>query len=200
MRNILALCAALLCSGCAFTTATIDIPYQSITAPAPVAGAAGVTIQVVVTDGRTTHQDRVGSKRNGYGMETAPILSSNDLPSTIQSAFAQELTARGFKLGANSATLNVQLVQFYNDFEAGMFSGTATATVAFNTSITAPGNHIVFSRYYAGTGVDPDIQLADGSNAQVALVKAFQDAVASAINDPAFINGLIAAGAVAPGT
>lgn len=200
MRTILALCAALLCSGCAFTTATIDVPYQSITTPTAVAGAPGVTVQVAVTDGRTTHQDRVGSKRNGYGMETAPIIASNDLPSTIQSAFAQELTSRGFKIGANGATLNVQLVQFYNDFEAGMFSATATATVAFNTSITAAGNHIVFSRYYSGTGVNPDIQLADGDNAQVALIKAFQDAVASAINDPAFINGLIAAGAVAPGT
>lgn len=200
MRTILALCAALLCSGCALTTAKIDVPYQSITTPAPVAGASSIKVNVVATDGRTTNRDRVGSKKNGYGMDMAPIVATNDIPSTVQDAFAQELSARGFKLGPNDVTLNIDLVEFYNDFHLGFFSGDATANVAFNAEIVAPGNRIVFSKYYSGTGDDPNIQLMGGDNARTALIKAFQAAVASAVSDPAFINGLIAAGAKAPGT
>ncbi|HYP63881.1 MAG TPA: YajG family lipoprotein [Acidocella sp.] len=107
---------------------------------------------------------------------------------------------RGFKLGDNGVTLNIDVVDFYNDFHPGFFSADAIATVAFNVEVGAPGNHIVFSKYYSGTGDDPNIQLMGGDNARDALVKAFQEAVASAVEDPAFIKGLVAAGAApAPG-
>jgi len=52
---------ALLCGGCAFTTDTIDVPYQSIAPASPVAGAAGITVTVTSSDGRTTYRDRVST-------------------------------------------------------------------------------------------------------------------------------------------
>lgn len=199
MRTILALCAALLCSGCALTTTSIDVPYQSITNRTSVQGASSVTVQVVSTDGRTTNRDRVGCKKNGYGMEMAPIIASNSIPGAVQDAFTQELTERGFKLGPKGVTLNVQVEDFYNDFHPGFFAADAVSTVAFNVEIVTPGNHIAFTRYYSGTGDDPNIQIMGGDNARDSLIKAFQSAVASAIADPAFLSALVAAGATAPG-
>jgi len=133
-------------------------------------------------------------------VECAPILSSNDIPTTVAGAFTQELAARGFKIGANGVSLKVEVVQFYNDFKPGLFSGDAVSNVAFNTEIVAPDGSIAFSKYYQGSGNNPNIQLAGGSEARPALIKAFQSAVASAVNDPDFIHGLIAAGAKAPQT
>jgi uncharacterized lipoprotein len=196
MRSVLGLvCAALLCSGCALTTATIDVPYQQAAAPAaPAAGAAGTSVSVAATDSRTTYRDRVSTKKNGYGMEMAAIVPSNDLPATVRDAFSQELTARGFKLGQGGAAMTIELVRFYNDFKTGFFSGDAVATVAFNVKITGPGGASVFSKYYEGSGTEPNIQLAGGSNARAALIKAFQTSVASAVNDPDLIHALVATG------
>jgi len=194
------LCTALLCGGCAFTTDTIDVPYQSIGPAAPVANASGITVTVTSTDGRTTYRDRVSTKKNGYGVECAPILANNDIPATVANAFSQELSARGFKIGDNGVTLKVEVVQFYNDFKPGFFAADAVSNVAFNTEIVAPGGAIAFSKYYQGTGENPNVQLAGGSEARVALIKAFQSAVASAVNDPDFTKSLVAAGAKAPQT
>jgi uncharacterized lipoprotein len=157
-------------------------------------------VSVATTDGRTTYTDRVGTKKNGYGQECAPILSSNDIPTTVAGAFSQELSERGFKIGPGGVTLKVQVVQFYNDFKTGFFAAHAVSNVAFNTAIVAPDGAIAFSKYYQGTGDNPNLQLMGGSEARPALIKAFQSAVASAVNDPDFIHALIAAGAKAPQT
>ena len=188
----------LMCSGCALTTASINVPYQSITQASHVPGAGDITVAVATTDQRTTYRDRVSSKKNGYGMEMAAIIASNDIPTTVGGAFTQELAAHGYNIGPGDANLQISLVQFYNDFKIGFLSGDAIANVAFNVEIVSPGGTIAFTRYYQGTGDNPNIQIAGGDNAQIALVKAFQNAVASAVDDPEFLKALSAAGAKAP--
>jgi uncharacterized lipoprotein YajG len=199
VRIILSLLSvAVLCSGCALTSASIDIPYQPLAQAAPVQSAAAATVFITATDERTTNRDRVGVKKNGYGMEMAAITASSDIPGSVVAAFSQELSARGFKLGKGGASLKIEVVQFYNDFKIGFLSGDADSTVAFNIKITAPNGTIAFSKYYSGAGVNPNIQLAGGSEARDALIKAFQTAVASAVDDPDFIATLVKAGAASP--
>jgi uncharacterized lipoprotein YajG len=201
MRKLLAALAIVsLCSGCALTTATIDVPYQSAsTSVAAVPGASNVPIDVATTDGRTTYRDRVGSKKNGYGIEMAAIIASNDPPTSISNAFRQELSARGFKIGSSQgADVQVAMVRFYNDFKNGFFSGDAVATVAFNVKIVSPGGSIVFTKYYEGTGTEPNIQLAGGDNARAALIKAFTASVNNVMSDPDFINALLTVGGRTP--
>jgi uncharacterized lipoprotein YajG len=205
MRKILvALIFALSCSGCSLSTAQIDVPYQpashttaSITT-ASIPDAGDVFVTVATTDGRTTYRDRVSSKKNGYGMEMAAIVATNDLPTTVSDAFKQELAARGFKIGPHGAAVQVELVRFYNDFKNGFFSGDAVANVAFNVKVLSPVSSIVFTKYYEGTGTEPNIQLAGGDNARAALIKAFTASVNSAVSDPDFINAVLAAGGQAP--
>jgi uncharacterized lipoprotein len=194
-----ALSFALLCSGCALTTAQIDVPYRSASAAtAGVPGATNTIVDSVTTDGRTTYRDRVSTKKNGYGMEMAAIVPSNDLPTSVSDAFRQELSARGFRISTGGATVQVELVRFYNDFKTGFFSGDAVANVAFNVKISTPGAGMAFSKYYEGTGTEPNIQMAGGDNARAALIKAFTASVNSAVSDPAFIQAVLAAGRPGP--
>lgn len=194
IRVFLGLALLATCSGCALTKAEIDVPYAQGAPAAPVAGASGASVDVQTTDGRTTNRDRVGVKKNGYGMEMAPIVAKNDLPATVTDAFKTELTARGFRMGTGGADVQVTLVRFYNDFKAGFFSGDAVATVAFDVKLLGRNGGTVFSKYYEGNGIEPNIQLADGNNAKAALTKALTAAVASAVNDPDFITAVIKAG------
>jgi len=191
MRKLLfAIALAAMTSACALTSETIDVPYQSTAPTTPVAGAAGETVAVAATDGRTTYRDRVSSKKNGYGMEMAPIVASNDIPQTVADAIQQELTAEGYKIGPGHAHLKVEVVKFYNDFKTGMFSGTAVANVALNVKVIGPGNQLIYAKYYDASGTDPHIMMYSGDNARVALIKAFANAVDSVVSDPALQQAL----------
>jgi uncharacterized lipoprotein YajG len=186
---------ALLVSGCALITDRVDIPYQTATiTPVSVPGAPDVLVAVSTTDARTTYRDRVSTKKNGYGMEMAAIVPANDLSTTINDAFRQELYVRGFKLAPQGVSVQVQLVRFYNDFKNGFFSGDAVASVAFNVKVSSPTAGVAFAKYYEGTGTEPDIQIAGADNARAALMKAFTASVNSAVNDPDFIHAILAAG------
>jgi hypothetical protein len=77
----------LICGGCALTTAKIDVAYQPLAQAVPVQGASAVKVHVSVIDGRTTsrttNRDRVSVKKNGYGMEMASIVATNNIPDTV---------------------------------------------------------------------------------------------------------------------
>jgi uncharacterized lipoprotein YajG len=191
MRNLICVVAlAAMTSGCALTTDTIDVPYQSTGPASPVAGASSETVVVTAVDGRTTYRDRVSSKKNGYGMEMAPIVASNDIPQTIASAIQQELTAEGYKIGPDHAQLTIEVVKFYNDFKSGFFAGDAVADVALNVKVVAPGNELIYAQYFDAGGTEPNIQMAGGDNARAALIKAFANVIHSVVNDPALQQAL----------
>lgn len=194
MKRLALVAILLACSGCALTTAAIDIPYQSTVAATPVPGASATTLDVNTADTRGSYRDRVSTKKNGYGMEMAAIVSSSDLPTKVTEAFRQELSARGFRIGPDGATVHVDLVRFYNDFKNGIFSGDAVANVAFNVKVSAPNGTTAFSKYYEGSGTEPNIQIAGGDNARAALIKAFSGSVNSVMSDPDFIRAVVAAG------
>lgn len=182
------LCCAVLglaLSGCALTTETIDVPYQPDNATrASVDGASSTTVAVTAVDNRATYRDRVSSKKNGYGMEMAAIIASNDIPVAVGDAVKSELQARGYKIGSGGLEVKIELVKFYNDFKNGMFSGDANAEVSMNVKVVRPDQSIVFSKFYTATGTEPNIQLATGSNARAALIIAFRNVVTSVVADP----------------
>jgi len=184
MRQFALLAAlALLVSGCALTTDKIDVPYQQLGAVSTVAGASAGSVSVTAQDGRTSHRDRVGTKKNGYGMEMAPIVATNDIPQTVAGALEQTLRAEGYRIEPGHAALTVDVLQFYNDFKIGFFSGDALADVELSVTVRNPANAIVFTRTYDGSGKEADIMMASGSNARAALIKAFQNCVNSIAGD-----------------
>lgn len=193
MKRLAVLTVLLLCSGCALTVSRVDIPYQSLSRAIPVEAAYGSVADVTTSDTRATYRDRVSSKKNGYGMELAAIVPSNDLPTTITDAFKRELNDRGVRIGANGALVHIDLVRFYNDFKTGFFSGDAVANVAFTVKVSAPGGATTFTKYYEGSGTEPNIQVMAGDNARAALVKAFSSSVNSAVSDPDLIRAVMAA-------
>jgi len=183
-------------SACALTEDTVSLQYRAMSPVTAVPGASTVSINVVVADARTQHQDRVSVKKNGYGMEMAAIRSDRDVGSVVKDAIETELKARGFRVGESTAqgTAKIDLITFYNDFKIGFFSGDAVADVTFNVQVVGPGNAILFSKPISSTGKAPDILLASGSNAKTALENGLQTAVANLMVDQDFINAVVKAG------
>ena len=199
MRNFLCVIAlAAMTTGCALTTEKIDVPYQSTGPATPIAGAAADTVAVAATDGRTTYRDRVSTKKNGYGMEMAPIVASNDIAQSVAAAIQQELAAEGYKIGPGHARLEIEVVKFYNDFKPGFFSGDAVADVALNVKVVAANGDLIYAKFYDGGGTEPNIMMYGGDNARAALVKAFGNTIHSVVSDPALQQALQKAQQQAP--
>jgi uncharacterized lipoprotein len=147
-------------------------------------------IALAATDGRTTYRDRVSTKKNGYGMEMAPIVASNDIAQSVAAAIQQELTAEGYKIGPGHARIEIEVVKFYNDFKPGFFSGDAVADVALNVKVVAASGELIYAKYYDGGGTEPNIMMYGGDNARAALIKAFGNTIHSVVSDPALQQAL----------
>ena len=185
----MALGCVVLVSGCALTTERIDLVYTPQIAPQTVQGADEVTVAVQVIDDRQD-KTKVSSKKNGYGMEMAPIIANEDVSITIRKAVETELRNRGFKLEDAAALVRVvaDITRFYNDHKTGFFSGDAVADL--NMSVKSSDGAVLYDRQIVAQGIEANTQLATGNNARIALDKALQDGMAKLFGDNEFIAAL----------
>ena len=176
--------------GCAASKDYISVKYTPQMNVIALGGAEHVSVHVDVSDVRSVH-DRVGSKKNGYGMEMAAIVATNDVPTLVKTSIEQELKNRGFNLAEGDVTVLVELSKFLNDFKVGMWSGDAIAELTMSVQIRKSDGNIVYSKLVNGEGEKLKIQLASGKNAEVALEGALQNAVLRLFSDPSFTDGLL---------
>lgn len=184
--------AAVVVSGCAFTTDRIELQYGQQQGAVSVPGASGVSVNVQVSDQRSD-KSKVGSKKNGFGMETAPILAMEDVAVTVRRAMEQELRARGFQVGADAAVLRIaaDLTRFYNDHKTGFFAGDAVADLNMSVVVKIKTGETLYSRQIVAQGLEPNIQLMTGDNARLALNRALENGMKQLFEDQAFIAALV---------
>jgi uncharacterized lipoprotein len=179
-------------SGCALVEDKTPIDYvpagQSV---AEIPGAENVRLMFTASDRRTQYGDRVSTKKNGYGMEMARIVSTNDVVELTRTALQQEFKALGFAIGEGGLVVGVELQQFYAHFKSGFFSGTAVAEVGFALRVKDAAGALLYMQFYSAVGTVDDVMLASGTNAKAALEKALGNAVKEAINDKALIQALL---------
>jgi uncharacterized lipoprotein len=183
IRALAVVVVGFLASGCALTIDEIDVPYEGRANITVVEGADKVTVAVTNVDKRTVYKDRVGTKKNGYGMEMAKIVARNDIAKTFADAVEFELENLGFRIGEDGKLLTVALIRFYNDFKMGFFAGDAVADGLIVITTTDANGEVSFSSSYEGGAIEPDIQLALGYNARIALIRAMADIVSKIAQD-----------------
>lgn len=192
-----ATCAAVITlSGCALTTERIDLQYAPQQAVSAIPGASNVTVDVKVADQRHD-KSKVSSKKNGFGMEMAPILANEDVAVTVRRAIEQELTARGFRLSSDSALVQIaaDLTRFYNDHKLGFFAGDAIADLNMSVTVKSRKGDLLYSRQVTAQGIEPNTQLMSGNNARLALNRALENGMKSLFADQAFMSALVASSA-----
>jgi uncharacterized lipoprotein len=200
----LILLATLVCptlGACAFTTDTLVPGYPPQPWARRVDGAEQVAVRVVVRDMRRDRA-RVSVKKNGYGMEMAPIVSATDVAAFVRANVALELARRGFPVGETGLVVNVDLRKYFSDFKLGFMSGDATAEVIFDVSAFQMGpdgeGPPIFLGHFEGVGENNGIQLCSGENAKVALDAAFMDAMRLMFSDRRFLAALLQTAAPPP--
>jgi len=183
---------ALALSGCALTTEQIELHYNPQQQVAPVTGANNVSVNVQVTDQRPD-KSKVSSKKNGYGMETAPITAAEDVTVTIRKAIEQELHTRGFQLASTDALvlITADVIQFYNDHKMGFFSGDSMADLNMSVTVKSRGGKMLYTKQIVAQGIEKHIQITSGNNARLALDKALENGMKILFEDREFLAALV---------
>lgn len=184
-------------SGCALTTDRIQLQYNQQQGVSQILGSSGVSINVQVVDQRQD-KSKVSSKKNGFGMELAPILATEDVAVTIRRAIEQELLARGFQLGSDEALVQIaaDLTRFYNDHKTGFFSGDAVAELNMSITVKSKKGALLFTKQVIAQGIEPNTQLMSGENAKLALDRALENGMKSLFEDQAFLSALVTSAAI----
>jgi uncharacterized lipoprotein len=199
-KELLRRVAAVICAGalaasisaCALSEDKVAIDYIPPEAPIQVAGAAAVMLEVKGADERQQYRDRIGTKKNGYGMEMARIVASNDVVDLVRSGVEQGLKAEGFTIGGGGLTVSIELQNYYNDFRTGLATGQAVAEVAFALKVRNAAGTLVYNRFYNATNTIDGIFWATGPNAKASLEKATTQAVNQMLQDKALQDALMA--------
>lgn len=181
-------------SGCAFTTDKIELHYKQQQNATVIPGAGNVSVNVQVNDQRQD-KTKVSSKKNGFGMETAPIIATEEVSVTIRSAIEQELKSRGFKLASNDALILIgaDLTRFYNEHKMGVFAGDAVADLNMSVTVKSQKGDTLYSHQLIAQGTEKDTQLASGENAKKALEQALENGMKSLFEDQIFLTALTSA-------
>ena len=195
LRAIAALSVALLLGACALAPETIDINYGSRAAAGPSQEGAGSLVELRAIDGRVSHRDRVGTKKNGYGVELARITASRPPLELVRNSIQQELTARGFTVGPGGTVLTIELLDFYSDFKPAFMIPMAdsAAEVSFSLQVGPPGGASAYSKIYRGKGTGTDAIVMTPGAARVALEQALATAMQQVTDDTALRTALASA-------
>lgn len=170
-------------SGCAFTTAKLDLGYLP-TSESPLATIKPMNFALEIKDQRNIDErDRVGDKKNSYGMVTAKVLSNKDVTTILYEALENELKNNGHKVidtkETSDAVINLDLKRYWSDCRIHFWDLEMIGTVSSHITILNPRNEsVLFSKTMNSTFRE---------SRQLALDEAFKRVLDNALAE--FIRG-----------
>jgi uncharacterized lipoprotein len=197
LRAAMAVLAAGMVSACALSEDKVPVDYVANTGVTTVAGAETVSLTVTAADRRSQYTDRISTKKNGYGMEMARIVATNDVVEVVRGGVERELKAQGWAIGPSGLSVTVELQNFYNNFRSGLASGFAVADVAIALKVRNAAGALVYSQLYDAS-VSTEVFLASGTNAKESLQKALTLTTRKIVDDKALQAALLAAKPASP--
>jgi hypothetical protein len=186
--RLTALTALVASTGCAFGTreAVLSYPPEADDGGGLIASAhaeEGIVprareIVLKVSDERA-ERDRIGNVRNGFGMDTANVVTKDDVAGWVEGALAQELTNAGYTVVAAGADasrddaigLTAEIVEVYCDVYM-----TYDGDVALMITLEGPEAKPVRTQIegHGGVGIN---WAATGKSYAESLALALQDAI-----------------------
>ena len=130
----------------------------------------------------------------------AAITAAEDVAITIRKAIEQELQARGFQLGSETAQVKIatEITRFYNDHKMGFLSGDAVADLIMAVTVNGHHGKQLYSRQIVAQGIEPNTQLATGNNARIALGRALENGMKMLFEDKDFLSALVQSSGAMP--
>jgi uncharacterized lipoprotein YajG len=154
-KLLLAICLLSLSSGgCAFTQANLNVGYDNAKAvKGPLSSIKPLQAAVGEFKDVRPERDKIGYKRNGFGVKTADIVTTKPVPDIIREAFTAELSKNGHGIAASNKDLlfTGEITNFWFDYQMNFWTIEFMGTVAVNLKLTdGKTGAALFSRQYQG--------------------------------------------------
>lgn len=100
--------------GCAFSKATLDVGLtEEASLRGPLSSIDPVSVQIGEVEDARIDKERIGWKKNGYGANTADIVSAQPVEEVIRQALSEALVANGHELGGDGLRIESTLKNFW---------------------------------------------------------------------------------------
>jgi len=144
---------ALLASGCAFTDATLKVRYdEALAARGPLSSVEPRRVEITPFADKRPEIDKIGWKKNSYGMKTATIFSEKPVPEVVRDALALELAKNGHLLEPDpQVKLTGDVTEFWFHSNIGFFTIEFVGTVGITLNVVdGKTGEVVYFRAYQG--------------------------------------------------
>jgi len=194
----MALLGAALLSGCALTTANLNVAYKPDEgSKSPLSMIKPAVVQLVVEDKRLPQeQDRVGNKKNGFGAAMAPI-KTNEQPSRIlYDALKTEFTQNGHTVidtadgSKPDLVLSVDLQRYWCDATIHFWDVEVIGTINSSLLLRTPLNDTVLLSQPQSSTVRESRQVVTESAWESVLNRALSEYVRSFSRDPNVLDAM----------
>jgi len=183
-------------SGCAFTTAQVNLAYKPEAAQkSPLSTIKPLVFAIQIDDQRDTNErDRVGNKRNGFGAITASVKTNQDVTLVLQEALKTELENNGHNIRppkeANlNATVHVLLKKYWSDLTIRFFEIQMVGTINADVEVLDAQNERIVSKPISSTYTESRQIATDGAFESV-LNGALLEFIRNFARDPSIVNAL----------
>lgn len=181
-------------SGCALTTAKLDLGYLP-TSESSLATIKPMNFALEIKDQRNPDErDRVGDKKNSYGMVTAKVLSNKDVTTVLYEALENELKNNGHKVidtkETSDAVINLDLKRYWSECRIHFWDVEMIGTVNSHITILNPRNEsVLFSKPMNSTFRESRQIALDGAFKRV-LDNALAEFIRGFSRDPGLLKAL----------
>jgi uncharacterized lipoprotein YajG len=203
----IALVFALFVSGCAFSTANVDLAYQpEAGSKSPLATLSPMKIALQVDDERpTSERESVGNKRNGFGSITASVTSKKSVLTVIYEALKNEFAGNGHSIvqskdGSSDALIRVALKRYWTDVAIHFWDVEVTGTLNADVGVRGRVADKVFLTKPIQSASRDSRQIVTDSAYETVLNAALTEFIRNVSRDPALIKALQEARASAEGS
>jgi hypothetical protein len=198
-RTPLGICflLAVIASGCALTTAHVDLAYlPEPEKKSPLGTISRMRVALEVEDQRPADERTwVGNKRNGFGAVTAYVQSNKDVTAVIRDAVTKELINNGHTIvdakdAPSDAGISVDLKRYWSDARMHFWDIEMIGTLQADVNIRDPRKNLAdLSKPIVSTFRESRQIATDGAHESV-LNGALAEFIRSFSRDPGIIKTL----------
>ena len=154
MKTICLLLVLALTQGCAFTTARLKIAVRPDTSfKGPLSQVAPIKFDIKPLEDARSDRARIGWKRNGYGKNTADILSTRPVTELVAEGIRAGLNQNGQTVGIPSdVNISGSVTRFWFEVKPNFFTIEFTGNVECDLEfVSNRTNTLVYKSRYSGT-------------------------------------------------
>jgi hypothetical protein len=151
--RIILLLMVVLAQGCAFTTARLNVaarPATDLKGPLSQLPATKFDLQALADE--RSDKARIGWKKNGYGSNTADILTTRPVTEIVAEAIRAGLQQNGQSVSVpGDITISGSLTRFWFEVKPNFWTVEFTGNVECDLQFTRTGTQQVYKSRYSGT-------------------------------------------------